>query len=129
MFSIIVEEAGPNTVARKETVMKNGQQVFLLSLPIIVTSYSFQNHPFKFKVVYVTVPKVAWSNLSPFSVAFIVPVCALCAFPAGCAKTEEPARHRHGGYNTPSNPPLLLPNNNNNNNTTTTYTATIATTT
>ena len=52
--------------------------MFLLSLPIFVTPYSFQNHPFKFKVVYVTVPKVPQSNLSPFSVAFIVAACQLC---------------------------------------------------
>ena len=55
-----------------------GQQLFLLSLPILSPPYSFQNHPFKFKVVYMSLSQRCLGNLSPFSVAFIVTAYQLC---------------------------------------------------
>ena len=67
----------------------------------------FSESPFQVQGSICHCPKGALAICLPFQLLSLSPPtsCALCAFPAGCAKTGEPARHRHGGYNTPSNPP------------------------
>ena len=104
-----------------------GQQVFLLSLPIFVTPYSFQNHPFKFKVVYVTVPKVPWQFVSLFSCFHCHRLPAVPCVPSPPVVRRLGSRHGTGTEATTLLVTLLLPNNNNT--TTTTSFDTTATTT